>query len=119
MTNKTIFSLTGIAVPLAGTEVIPIWNGATTTKVTVANLTAGRAVSCNTLTATGFISTADGAEVGFGTGTSGIVGNSASSYLALYAGGNNWLTLNATGIDVTSNISMSTAAKVLIALQGP
>lgn len=45
MTNKTIFNLGSISVPLAGTEVIPIWNGTTTTKVTVANLTEGRVVT--------------------------------------------------------------------------
>jgi hypothetical protein len=45
MTNKTIFNLGSISVPLAGTEVIPIWNGTTTTKVTVANLTVGRVVT--------------------------------------------------------------------------
>lgn len=45
MSNKNIFNLTGISVPLAGTEVIPIWNGSTTTKVTVSDLTAGRSVS--------------------------------------------------------------------------
>jgi hypothetical protein len=45
MTNKNINGLTNITVPLAGTEVIPIWNGTTTTKVSVANLTAGRAVA--------------------------------------------------------------------------
>ena len=45
MTNKTIFSLGPIAVPLAGTEFIPIWNGTTTEKVAVSDLTAGRVVN--------------------------------------------------------------------------
>jgi hypothetical protein len=45
MTNKNIANLGSITVPLAGTEVIPIWNGTGTEKVTVANLTAGRTVA--------------------------------------------------------------------------
>ena len=44
MANKNIANLGSISVPLAGAEVIPIWNGTTTTKVTVANLTADRSV---------------------------------------------------------------------------
>ena len=47
MTNKRIPDLGSITVPLAGTEVIPIWNGTTTTKVTVANLTASGAYPGN------------------------------------------------------------------------
>jgi len=49
MANSNIFNLGAITVPLAGTEVIPIWNGTTTTKVTVANLTTGRDVSTRQL----------------------------------------------------------------------
>jgi len=111
MTNKKISTLPVASTPLAGTELIPIVQGGITDQVSVANLTAGRPVNVSSLTATGFISTADGAEVGFGSGTSGIVGNSASSYLDLYAGGNNWLSLNSTGIRATGNVTMSTAAK--------
>jgi hypothetical protein len=53
MTNKTIPNLGAITVPLAGTEVIPIWNGSATNYVSVANLTVGRAVATGNLTVTG------------------------------------------------------------------
>jgi hypothetical protein len=45
MTDKTISALTGATTPLAGTEVLPIVQGGSTVKVTVENLTAGRAVA--------------------------------------------------------------------------
>ena len=51
MTNKNINGLTAATTPLAGTELVPVWDGATK-KVTVANLTAGRAVDVDSLTAT-------------------------------------------------------------------
>jgi len=44
MSSKNITNLGFITVPLAGTEVMPAWNGTTTKKVTVVNLTAERAV---------------------------------------------------------------------------
>lgn len=45
MADKKISALTGAITPLAGTEVLPIVQGSTTVKVSVANLTAGRAVA--------------------------------------------------------------------------
>lgn len=45
MTDKKISALTGATTPLAGNEVLPIVQGSTTVKVSVANLTAGRAVA--------------------------------------------------------------------------
>jgi len=53
MTNKNISGLTAATTPLAGTELVPVWDGAGTKKVTVANLTVGRDVSMAGLTATG------------------------------------------------------------------
>ena len=44
MANKTIYNLGNSTVPLVGTEVIPLWDGAATKKVTVDNLTAGKHV---------------------------------------------------------------------------
>lgn len=49
MTNKKISALTGATTPLAGTEVLPIVQGGATVNVSVANLTAGRAVSATSL----------------------------------------------------------------------
>jgi len=58
MSSKNITNLGFITVPLVGTEVMPAWNGTTTKKVTVANLTAERAVGGYSFTAGagGFIS---------------------------------------------------------------
>ena len=45
MSNSKISALTSASTPLAGTEVLPIVQSSATTKVTVANITAGRSVS--------------------------------------------------------------------------
>jgi hypothetical protein len=45
MADKKISALTAASTPLAGTEVLPIVQSGTTVKVSVANLTAGRAVA--------------------------------------------------------------------------
>jgi hypothetical protein len=45
MADTKISALTGATTPLAGTEVLPIVQGGATVKVSVANLTAGRAVA--------------------------------------------------------------------------
>jgi hypothetical protein len=50
MADKKISQLTGATTPLAGTEVLPIVQGGSTVKVSVANLTAGRAVDANGVT---------------------------------------------------------------------
>ncbi len=56
MADKKISALTGATTPLAGTEVLPIVQGGSTVKVSVANLTAGRAVNASTVTASGQVS---------------------------------------------------------------
>jgi hypothetical protein len=53
MADKKISQLTGASTPLAGTEVLPIVQGGATVKVSVADLTAGRAVSAASLTPSG------------------------------------------------------------------
>ena len=52
MANSKISALTSATTPLAGTETLPVVQSSATTKVTVANLTAGRAVSAASLTLT-------------------------------------------------------------------
>ena len=52
MADKKISALTSATTPLAGTEVLPIVQSSTTVKVAVSDLTAGRAVSAASLTAT-------------------------------------------------------------------
>jgi hypothetical protein len=49
MADKKISALTASTTPLAGTEVLPIVQGASTVKVSVANLTAGRSTSVSEL----------------------------------------------------------------------
>ena len=50
MADTKISALTSATTPLAGTEVLPIVQSSTTVKVSVANLTAGRAISATQLT---------------------------------------------------------------------
>jgi hypothetical protein len=50
MADKKISALTAAAAPLAGTEVLPIVQSGSTVKVSVSNLTAGRAVSAASIT---------------------------------------------------------------------
>jgi hypothetical protein len=52
MSNSKISALTAATTPLAGTETLPVVQSGATTKVTVANLTAGRAVSATQYTST-------------------------------------------------------------------
>jgi hypothetical protein len=81
MADKTISALTGASTPLAGTEVLPIVQGGSTVKVSIGNVTAGRAMSA--------------LSGSFGTGTPaysiggtqvGITNTSASAYLSIYGG---------------------------------
>lgn len=53
MADKKISALTAASTPLAGTEVLPIVQGGSTVKVSVANLTAGRTVSAQGVTTSG------------------------------------------------------------------
>jgi hypothetical protein len=53
MTNKKISDLPVASTPLAGTELVPIVQGGITDQVSVANLTAGRAVNMAQLNASG------------------------------------------------------------------
>jgi hypothetical protein len=51
MANTKISALPSASTPLAGTEVLPIVQGGITEQVSVANLTAGRAISATSVTA--------------------------------------------------------------------
>ena len=75
MADKKISALTAASTPLAGTEVLPIVQSSSTKQVSVANLTAGRAISATELTlTTGNVIVANGQGIDFsatpGTGTS-------------------------------------------------
>jgi hypothetical protein len=75
MADTKISALTASTTPLAGTEVLPIVQSGTTKQVSVANLTAGRAISAAEMTLTaGNLIVASGQGIDFsatpGTGTS-------------------------------------------------
>jgi hypothetical protein len=75
MADAKISALTGATTPLAGTEVVPVVQGGETRKVSVTNLTAGRALSATQMTLTaGNLIVANGQGIDFsatpGTGTS-------------------------------------------------
>ncbi len=75
MADTKISALPASTVPLAGTEVLPIVQSSATKQVSVANLTAGRAISATQLTlTTGNLIVASGQGIDFsatpGTGTS-------------------------------------------------
>jgi len=67
MADKKISALTGAATPLAGTEVLPIVQSGSTVKVSVANLTDGRAVTATSLAATDFVNATNNVKAGSGT----------------------------------------------------
>jgi hypothetical protein len=98
MANSKISALTSATTPLAGTEVLPVVQSSATTKVTIDNLTAGRAVSAASFSATGkgFFGGATAitgtSEVGVGTNTNaGIstynVNSAGNSQIRLYIAG--------------------------------
>jgi hypothetical protein len=60
MADTKISALTSATTPLAGTEVLPIVQSGSTVKVSVANLTAGRAIDATTGTFTGLLTSSTG-----------------------------------------------------------
>lgn len=89
MSNTKISALTSATTPLAGTEVLPIVQSSATTKVTVANLTAGRAISVLSLTSTND-STINGQTIGRGAGSvSSNTAHGASALVSCSSGSNN------------------------------
>ena len=66
MSNSKISALTFATIPLAGTETLPVVQSSTTKQVSVANLTAGRAVSASSLTATSGGVSVKGGPTGYG-----------------------------------------------------
>jgi hypothetical protein len=106
MANVKISELGPASTPLAGTEVLPIVQSSATVKVSVANLTAGRAVAAASLTTTGTI---NNLTVGYGAGA--VSSNTAVGVSALasnttgslnVAVGDNALPANTTGSDNTA-----------------
>ena len=84
MANTKISALTSATTPLAGTETLPVVQSSTTKQVSVANLTAGRAVATGNLTTTGSMSyTVNTVQIDGLTGTN----SSNGAYFTLMVGG--------------------------------
>lgn len=82
MADLKISQLTGATTPLAGTEVLPIVQSSSTVKVSVANLTAGRAVSASSLALTTPLPTTSGGTALSSFTNKGVVYASSTSALA-------------------------------------
>jgi hypothetical protein len=97
MADTKISALPASTVPLAGTEVLPIVQSSTTKQVSVANLTAGRAISATQLTlTTGNLIVANGQGIDF----SATPGTGTSELLADYEEGT-WTPVDGSGAGLT------------------
>lgn len=85
MANTKISALTAATTPLAGTEVLPIVQSSTTKQVSVANLTAGRAVSIGNLTYTG---TLTGSTSAINIGSNQLIKDTSGNFALNYASAN-------------------------------
>ena len=129
MADKKISALTASTTPLAGTEVLPIVQGCSTVKVSVANLTAGRAVTAlSAATTTGYKNTSAGADTAStpdglfltdAANKNAIVQLSASGGVSTFifeSGGAGWrrvsgLLTNGNSVVDVGNVVIGTAAK--------
>jgi len=82
VSNSKISALTSATTPLAGTETLPVVQSSATTQVTVANLTAGRAVSAASLSLTTTPLSVGNGGTGLTTLTTGYIpyGNGSGAY---------------------------------------
>ena len=98
MADKKISALTAASTPLAGTEVLPIVQSGATVKVAVSDLTAGRAISATSVTAStgNFVVGTSGQGIDF----SATPGTGTSELLADYEEGT-WTPTDASGAGLT------------------
>lgn len=97
MADTKISALTASTTPLAGTEVLPIVQSGVTKQVSVANLTAGRAISATQMTlTTGNLIVASGQGIDF----SATPGTGTSELLSDYEEGT-WTPTDASGAGLT------------------
>jgi hypothetical protein len=114
MADTKISALTASTTPLAGTEVLPIVQSGVTKQVSVANLTAGRAISATQLTlTTGNLIVASGQGIDF----SATPGTGTSELLADYEEGTYTATLTPSGGSITLSGSANTMAYTKIGRQ--
>jgi hypothetical protein len=108
MADLKISALTASTTPLAGTEVLPIVQSSTTKQVSVANLTAGRAISATQLTlTTGNLIVANGQGIDF----SATSGSGTSELLADYEEGT-WTPVDQSGASLTFTSPFGAYTKV-------
>ena len=118
MANTKISALPAATTPLAGTEVLPIVQSSTTDQVSVANLTAGRAVATGALTVTGAATVSStlgvsGATTLFSVATtSGTIANtpSGSTDIANKA----YVDTVAQGLDTKASVVAGTTANITL-----
>lgn len=108
MADVKISALPASTLPLAGTEVLPIVQSSTTKQVSVANLTAGRAISATQLTlTTGNLIVASGQGIDF----SATAGTGTSELLADYEEGT-FTPTDASGAGLTLTVNNATYRKI-------
>jgi len=108
MADTKISALPASTVPLAGTEVLPIVQSGSTKQVSVANLTAGRALSATQMTlTTGNLIVANGQGVDF----SATPGAGTSELLADYEEGT-WTPTDASGAGLSITVTQANYTKV-------
>lgn len=127
MTDKKISELTGATTPLAGTEVLPIVQGGNTKKVAVSDLTAGRATSALTFSATDFMKLTKTGSDSVGSGPYYFLDNGAAGASnrawALQLGGSStydwWVYTNTEGwvrrfqMDTSGNATLATGNVII------
>jgi hypothetical protein len=107
MADSKISALPTATTPLAGTEVLPIVQSGVTDQVTVANLTAGRAVATAALNATGIISTTDATDASSTTAASLKTAGGLGVVKKTYVGDNIVQATAAKGFDFAANTTLS------------
>jgi hypothetical protein len=108
MADKKISALTASTTPLAGTEVLPIVQSSSTVQVSVANLTAGRAISATQLTlSAGNVIVANGYGVDF----SATPSTGTSELFADYEEGT-WTPTDVSGAGLTFAAAVGTYTKI-------
>jgi len=108
MADSKISALPASTTPLAGTEVLPIVQSSATKQVSVANLTAGRAISATQLTlTTGNLIVTNGKGIDF----SATPGTGTSELFADYEEGT-WTPVDSSGAGLSLTVNSATYTKI-------
>jgi len=119
MADTKISALPAASTPLAGTEVLPIVQGGITEQVSIANLTAGRAVATGALTITGLqsvVGTTALSWVGAGTSSAQTVIGTQGTGASLLVNTPSLNTNFASGLGVSGSFASTTSTVRLTAL---